>query len=96
MYLVTPISNIDLIENTTISYLVDRNVNRTYDPNWTEAADEEGFFDVPKGIRGVLNWISDHYDNPEVIITENGFPTAPSSGNNDTGRIHYIQVSTFE
>jgi lactase-phlorizin hydrolase len=27
---------------------------------------------VPHGFRNLLNWVSDHYGNPPVIITENG------------------------
>lgn len=42
------------------------------------------------GLRLLLNWIKDEYNNPEVIITENGY--SDSGGTNDTERKNYYQI----
>lgn len=45
---------------------------------------------TPQGIRKVLNWIKDSYDNPPVIITENG--VSDNLGNlDDLLRIYYYK-----
>jgi Beta-glucosidase/6-phospho-beta-glucosidase/beta-galactosidase len=46
---------------------------------------------VPSGIRGQLNGIAKRYNNPPVLITENGF--SDTGELNDTGRINYYTVS---
>lgn len=43
-------------------------------------------------IRYLLNFIKDNYDNPPVLITENGCPSY--LGLNDTDRIYKYHVST--
>uniref|UniRef100_A0A2A4JVL1 beta-glucosidase n=1 Tax=Heliothis virescens TaxID=7102 RepID=A0A2A4JVL1_HELVI len=43
---------------------------------------------VPWGFRKVLNWIKLTYNNPKVLVTENGRSTQP--GLSDTDRIFYI------
>lgn len=45
---------------------------------------------VPWGFRGMLNWIKDYYDNPPVLITENGMSS--NSGLEDNDRIQYYHV----
>lgn len=47
---------------------------------------------VPEGLRYLLNWIRDEYNNPEIIITENGF--SDTGEIDDQGRINYYQVKT--
>lgn len=43
-----------------------------------------------EGLRLLLNWIKDQYNNPEIIITENGYPD--DGGIDDTERkIYYEQ-----
>ena len=43
-----------------------------------------------QGIRKVLNWIKREYDNPPVIVTENGF--SDKLGNlDDMQRIYYLK-----
>ncbi|XP_037029322.1 myrosinase 1-like [Bradysia coprophila] len=44
---------------------------------------------VPEGLRGMLNWIKNQYDNPEIIITENGW--SDDGELEDTGRIAYLR-----
>lgn len=43
---------------------------------------------VPWGFRKILNWIKVQYDNPEVIITENGYTS--ERGLSDMDRVFYI------
>ena len=45
---------------------------------------------TPQGIRKVLNWVRESYDNPPVIITENG--VSDNLGNlDDLSRIYYYK-----
>jgi beta-glucosidase/6-phospho-beta-glucosidase/beta-galactosidase len=46
---------------------------------------------VPWGFRKLLNWIAEEYNNPPVLITENGFPDHGDL--NDRDRIDYLIVS---
>lgn len=45
---------------------------------------------VPWGFGKLLLWIKDHYDNPPLYVTENGF--SDSGELHDVGRINYYQV----
>lgn len=45
---------------------------------------------VPWGFRGLLNWIRNNYNNPPVLITENGMSS--NSGLKDDDRIQYYHV----
>ncbi|KAG5872459.1 hypothetical protein JTB14_024040 [Gonioctena quinquepunctata] len=47
-------------------------------------------FVTPWGIRKALKWIKDHYQNPEIIITENGYSDTGETLN-DSGRTNYIK-----
>lgn len=40
-------------------------------------------------------YIKETYNNPEIVVTENGFADEPDELN-DSGRISYIQVSTYD
>ena len=46
---------------------------------------------VPWGFRKLLNWIAKEYNNPPVLITENGF--SDHGELNDRDRVDYITVS---
>ncbi|KAL1514332.1 hypothetical protein ABEB36_003605 [Hypothenemus hampei] len=86
----TPINNIENIELVVQSYGVDRNVNSSVDPAWTSSA--SGLvYDVPTGIRSMLNWVAKNFGNPRILITENGWASLPESSLNDTERITYLQ-----
>lgn len=41
-----------------------------------------------------IRWIKDEYNNPEVIITENGW--SDDGETNDTGRIEYLRKHLLE
>jgi beta-glucosidase/6-phospho-beta-glucosidase/beta-galactosidase len=47
--------------------------------------------DIPWGFRKLLNWIAKEYNNPPVLITENGFPD--NGGLNDKVRVDFHIVS---
>jgi beta-glucosidase/6-phospho-beta-glucosidase/beta-galactosidase len=46
---------------------------------------------VPWGFRKMLNWIAKEYNNPPVLITENGF--SDQGEINDGNRVDYHVVS---
>jgi beta-glucosidase/6-phospho-beta-glucosidase/beta-galactosidase len=48
-------------------------------------------FGVPWGIRKVLRWIKNEYDNPPVIITENGFAEVNPANTKDPERINWLR-----
>lgn len=50
---------------------------------------QNGWTMVPDGLRSLLNWISDEYNNPEIMVTENGF--ADGGGTDDANRKTYYQ-----
>lgn len=58
------------------------------DPNWT-CAKSEWLYSVPQGLRHLLNWIKNEYDNPPVLITENGW--SDEGELEDDGRIAYFK-----
>ena len=45
-------------------------------------------FDVPWGIRKLLNWVSKEYGQPDIVVTENGWSDDGSSLVDDS-RIKY-------
>lgn len=44
-----------------------------------------------RGLRKLLNWIKDTYENPELWITENGFSDTDAEGTIDLGRVAYYR-----
>lgn len=72
------------------SLLNDIGVTTYYDPSWPTSK-ASWLKEVPWGFRKLLVWIKKEYGNPEVYITENGFPDTGEL--NDTKRIHYMKVS---
>lgn len=43
------------------------------------------------GIGPLMKWVATNYNNPDILITENGFQNR-DTGYNDDGRIFYIKV----
>jgi len=65
-----------LVENSdrsqeNSSWDSDSDVKTHIDPTWPRTG-TGWFFEVPWSIRKALVWIKNHYNNPEVYITENG------------------------
>lgn len=53
------------------SYDADISVATYKDPSWNSTA-SDWLKVVPWGTRKLLNWVDQHYNHPEIIITENG------------------------
>lgn len=73
------------------SFENDINVYTYNDPSWPDSA-APWLNVVPWGLRKLLNWIKNEYDNPIVYITENGY--ADHGQLNDSKRINYHKVRT--
>uniref|UniRef100_A0A1B6LLQ7 beta-glucosidase n=1 Tax=Graphocephala atropunctata TaxID=36148 RepID=A0A1B6LLQ7_9HEMI len=73
-------------EESQPSLLTDAGVTLSTDPSWT-TGNSSWLKVVPKGMRGVLNYIRLMYNNPPVFITENGLSS--NSGLQDDDRIRY-------
>ncbi|XP_077295396.1 myrosinase 1-like [Arctopsyche grandis] len=57
-----------------------------YDPSWPEAT-SSWLKVVPWGFRNLLNWITKTYNNPEIMVFENGF--SDKNNKDDVDRISY-------
>lgn len=55
--------------------------------SWTRGK-SSWLYSVPKGLEDLLKWIKEKYDNPTIIITENGFSDGGQL--DDTTRIDYL------
>lgn len=67
----------------------DLGVNFFVDDSWTRGK-SSWLYSVPRGLQDLLKWIKVKYNNPKVIITENGFSDAGELG--DDGRIEYLET----
>ncbi|XP_018567100.1 myrosinase 1 isoform X3 [Anoplophora glabripennis] len=61
-----------------------------YQPDDWESASAPGFKITPWGIRKLLNWLKETYNNPAIIITENGMPDN-SSVIDDVTRVRFFR-----
>ncbi|XP_044744461.1 myrosinase 1-like [Coccinella septempunctata] len=59
------------------------------DPSWKPSA-ADWLWEVPWGLRGLLVYIKDHYNNPPVLITENGWANR-GRYIHDVDRINYMK-----
>nr|KAG5714039.1 hypothetical protein BaRGS_020367 [Batillaria attramentaria] len=75
--------------SVTQGYIGDMEVKLSRDPSWRKAASYYLFY-VPWGMRGILNWIRTHYNNPPTIVTENGV-TDNNGTLQDSHRIDYLR-----
>ncbi|XP_064613344.1 lactase/phlorizin hydrolase-like [Liolophura sinensis] len=78
-----------------VSYENDQDVEITFDPSW-KGPDPNGWLKVvPWGIRKLMNWVKNRYDNQPVYITENGI--FDNTGHlDDQNRIDFIRNYTNE
>lgn len=65
----------------------DKMYRRKTKPEWIQAA-SDWLYSVPEGIGDILRWIKSQYNNPEVMIIENGW--SDNGELNDDGRIKYL------
>uniref|UniRef100_A0A182W4F7 Beta-glucosidase n=1 Tax=Anopheles minimus TaxID=112268 RepID=A0A182W4F7_9DIPT len=56
----------------TPSWQRDARIIQSVNPGWSRAK-SSWLYVVPEGLRGMLNWIRKRYNNPPVLITENGY-----------------------
>ncbi|XP_059615138.1 myrosinase 1-like [Phlebotomus argentipes] len=66
----------------------DQNLTYSVDPSWKRAK-STWLYMVPHGLRDILKWIKLAYENPEVIITENGW--SDSGELEDDLRVEYLK-----
>ncbi|XP_050305731.1 myrosinase 1-like isoform X2 [Anthonomus grandis grandis] len=69
------------------SYYLDKGTSSFVDPSWP--SDVQWVHLVPWGFRKLLKYVYEHFNHPEIFVTENGW--ADLTGQlNDTNRITYI------
>ncbi|KAJ8973205.1 hypothetical protein NQ317_018954 [Molorchus minor] len=79
------VRDIDEPDFDTPSYDLDVRIQKLTDPDWNETYCGRSI--VPWGQRKLLKWIKDTYNNPPIVITENGLCDDGSLEDND--RIYY-------
>ncbi|XP_074029628.1 myrosinase 1 [Leptinotarsa decemlineata] len=80
------ISDVPEASPDKISFENDLRVNETVDPNWDTVFNRTK---VPESLRSFLKWLKLTYNNPSIIITENGMADDGSTLN-DVERIQYL------
>ncbi|CAG9864411.1 unnamed protein product [Phyllotreta striolata] len=73
----------------TASFEHDKNVRYWAEPDWPKDG-PWWFYDLPWGLRKFLNWLKRTYNNPEIVVTENGYVTGDDTLEDDK-RIHYFR-----
>ncbi|GAB0091276.1 Glycoside hydrolase family 1 [Sergentomyia squamirostris] len=72
-----------------VSFILnDTRIIETPAKHWPQAK-SEWLFSAPEGFRALLNWIKKEYNNPDVIITENGWSDDGQLVDDD--RIEYLR-----
>lgn len=74
-------------DDNSYSYDNDLRVTITTDKNWHHDRHLNSY--VPDGFRNHLKWVKDTYNNPVIIITENGYADDGTLDDND--RINFIK-----
>ncbi|CRL03447.1 CLUMA_CG016473, isoform A [Clunio marinus] len=69
------------------SWFSDSGVKESADPTWKQAK-TFWLYSVPDGLKSLLNWIKNEYNNPPVFITENGWSDEGQMIDDD--RIDYV------
>uniref|UniRef100_UPI00398F6299 lactase/phlorizin hydrolase-like n=1 Tax=Pristiophorus japonicus TaxID=55135 RepID=UPI00398F6299 len=87
----TKIVRHDINKLKPFSYEYDRDTAEEFDSNWPISA-AKNLKAVAWGLRRLLNWIKEEYNNPPIYITENGVATKSTSSVDDTDRIFYYKT----
>ncbi|XP_055585759.1 myrosinase 1-like [Uranotaenia lowii] len=66
------LDRLDYNTSSPPSQLKDTRLIYSVDPSWKRAK-SSWLYVVPEGLRGILNWFKEEYNNPLVLITENGY-----------------------
>lgn len=86
--LVTPRDEWSDYEDFPIAWWSDMNLETSSDPSWKRAK-TFWLYKVPEGLHDLLVWIKNKYDNPTVLITENGW--SDEGQLDDDGRVEYVK-----
>ncbi|XP_051820820.1 cytosolic beta-glucosidase-like [Antechinus flavipes] len=78
------------------SLLNDIEVEVFPDPSWQVSFPGSWIYVVPWGLRELLKYIKDTYNNPVIYITENGFPQGDPAPLDDTQRWEYFRQTIQE
>lgn len=70
------------------SFENDAGIDYFVDDRWTRGK-SDWLYSVPQGLHDLLIWIRDEYNNPKVLITENGF--SDDGQVEDDERIEYLK-----
>nr|XP_048704671.1 cytosolic beta-glucosidase-like isoform X2 [Caretta caretta] len=74
----------------------DREAEQIMDHSWPFAAGSSWLAVVPWGLRRLLKYIKDTYNNPIIYITENGFSQSDPAPLDDTQRWKYFRLTLQE
>lgn len=77
------------IKSTESSIDYDDELELSIDETWKRGK-SDWLYNVPEGLYDLLMWIKVKYENPMVIITENGF--SDDGQLDDDGRIDYLKA----
>lgn len=83
-------------KNITWGYHTDQEMKASRDPTWLKGA-PDWLYCVPWGMRKILVWLKEQYNDPEIIITENGFSVCGEhdlplpAALNDKDRVTYLK-----
>ncbi|KAH0998490.1 hypothetical protein HUJ05_000014 [Dendroctonus ponderosae] len=73
------------------SYDIDKGHISLVDATWKVSGTTSWLHQVPWGLTRLLKWIHENYNQPEIIITENGW-SDDGSNLNDSDRIEYVNL----
>jgi len=75
------------------SWAVDTDLDAGVDDSWPRAK-SVWLYSVPEGLHDLMVWIKDHYNSPQLMITENGWSDDPGNLDDDgpNGRVEYIKA----